>query len=110
LKTDNLLKFVSLEYKENARECIYVDVDGCRITFDYDYKGDNELFVRALEGRECQTIFNAYVTVGSIALSVFIIGLIALLIFRLFIWYKDKKEWEAFEKDVNKTKVNLVCD
>ncbi len=110
MKTDNLLKFVSLEYKENARECIYVDVDGCRITFDYDYKGDNELFIRALEGRECPNIFNAYVAVGSITLITLIIGLIVLLICRLYIWYKDKKECEAFEQDVNKTKVNLVCD
>ncbi len=87
-------------------------MDGCRITFDYDYKGDNELFVRvlALEERECPTVFNAYVAVGSITLIVFIVGLIALLIFRLFIWYKDKKEFELFEADVNKSKVHMVCD
>ncbi len=84
-------------------------MDGCRITFDYNYKGDNELFIRHLEDRECPTVFNAYVAVGSITLIVFIIGLIVLLVFRLLIWYKDKKEYELFEANVNENKKTLVC-
>jgi len=99
----------SIEYEENTRQCIFFDVEDCRITFDYEYRVNNDLFIRVLEDRECPTVFNAYVAVGSITLTVFIIGLIALLLFRLYIWYKDKKEYKKFAAEVNKSKSVLVC-
>ncbi|CAG2107843.1 unnamed protein product, partial [Medioppia subpectinata] len=93
----------SLESREGDRRCVYFDREDCAVSFNYEYT-DNKLYVRVREERECAAAVNTTIVVGSVAGSIFVIGLILLLIGRLIIWYKDKLEWEKFEAEASNTR------
>lgn len=100
--------FFHLEYLPNDKHCVFIDIEGCSTSFNYNYDHYNEVFVRVSEENECPMQVNVPVIVGSIAGIVFLVGLIILLIFRLVIWYKDTQEYKKFQLEVEKTKFSQV--
>ena len=98
-----------LDKRENARRCIYFDSEDCAINFDYEYTYDRKLLVRVKEEPECPQEVNTAIVVGSVALITALIGLLIILVIRLIVWYKDKKECEKFLAEVEKSKLSMVC-
>lgn len=100
--------FVNLDYLPSDKHCVFIDIEGCSTSFNYNYDHYNEVFVRVSEEHECPMQVNLPVIVGSIAGIVFLVGLIILFIFRLVIWYKDTQEYKKFQLEVEKTKFSQV--
>ena len=96
------------EKRDSVRQCVYFDSEDCAINFDYEYTYDNKLVVRVKEERECQPEVDTAIVVGSVALFTALIGLLLIVVARLIVWWKDKKEYEKFALEANKTRDAMV--
>lgn len=96
------------ESRDGVRQCVYFDSDDCAINFDYEYTYDNKLVVRVQEERQCPQEVNTAIVVGSVALITALVGLLIIVIARLIVWYKDKKEYEKFAEEAKRTRDAMV--
>ncbi|KAK6473061.1 integrin beta-3-like [Huso huso] len=93
-----LVKDLGLHDK-NAMNCTYKDEDDCVVRFQYyeDASGTSVLYV--VEERECPKGPDILVVLLSVAGAILLIGLAALLIWKLLITIHDRREFAKFEEE-----------
>ncbi|MGH0131413.1 UNVERIFIED_CONTAM: hypothetical protein FKN15_046466 [Acipenser sinensis] len=93
-----LVKDLGLHDK-NAMNCTYKDEDDCVVRFQYyeDASGASILYV--VEERECPKGPDILVVLLSVAGAILLIGLAALLIWKLLITIHDRREFAKFEEE-----------
>lgn len=89
---------------KNARNCTYKDEDDCVVRFQYyeDASGKSVLFV--VKERECPKGPDVLVVLASVIASILLLGLVALLIWKLLITIHDRREFARFEEERSKAK------
>ncbi|RXM32823.1 Integrin beta-3 [Acipenser ruthenus] len=92
-------KLCSGLHDKNAMNCTYKDEDDCVVRFQYyeDASGTSVLYV--VEERECPKGPDILVVLLSVAGAILLIGLAALLIWKLLITIHDRREFAKFEEE-----------
>ncbi|KAG8194652.1 hypothetical protein JTE90_003124 [Oedothorax gibbosus] len=90
------------EILPTERKCIFKDEEDCSFSFVYGYDDNNKPVIRVTKTRDCPTKEPVLWIALGVTLGVFLIGLIALLIVRLVIYLKDKRDLERFLEEVDK--------
>ncbi|XP_076319797.1 integrin beta-PS-like isoform X1 [Tachypleus tridentatus] len=89
---------------KDKRRCVFKDEDKCTFNFCYSYLSNNQLLVEVQEKRDCPREIPMAKIVGGIAGTVFVIGLLTILLFRIFVHVKDKWEFQQYQKALEKEK------
>nr|XP_042896251.1 integrin beta-PS [Parasteatoda tepidariorum] len=91
------------EILQNERKCIFKDEEDCSFSFVYSYDDNNKPMIRVLDTKDCPSKEPVLWIALGVTAGVFLIGLIALLIGRFLIYLKDKRDFERFVEEVDKT-------
>lgn len=85
--------------KKDAVNCTYKDENDCVVRFQYyeDSSGKSILYV--IEEPDCPKGPDVLVVLLSVAGAILLIGLTALLIWKLFITVHDRREFTKFEEE-----------
>ncbi|CAG9858294.1 unnamed protein product [Phyllotreta striolata] len=84
---------------DDIKKCKIPDNDTCIINFDYYYKGDNNLVVRALKKKVCPEQANVTAWIFGVIASIVIAGIILLLIWKILTSIHDRREYAKFENE-----------
>ncbi|XP_057673179.1 integrin beta-3-like isoform X2 [Corythoichthys intestinalis] len=104
IKVVTQLEFLS----ENAVNCSYKDENDCVEHFQYyeDESGKSILFV--IEEPECPQGPDTLVVLSAVAGAILLLGLVALLIWKLLVTIHDRREYDRFEKERAKARWNTA--
>lgn len=90
---------------ENLNLCQFNDEeDDCRYFFTYQYGENNEVKVEVQQTKVCPESVNILAIVLGTIIGIVVIGLILLLIWRLFTTIHDRREFAKFEKETQNAK------
>ncbi|XP_077474088.1 integrin beta-3-like isoform X2 [Stigmatopora argus] len=106
---DQIRVVTQLEFlSENAVNCSYKDENDCVEHFQYyeDQSGKSILFV--LEEPECPQGPDTLVVLSAVAGAILLLGLVALLIWKLLVTIHDRREYDKFEKERAKARWNTA--
>ncbi|RWS05374.1 hypothetical protein B4U79_09790, partial [Dinothrombium tinctorium] len=94
---------------QKDRKCVFFDSDECQKTFVYSYDELTEkIKVKLKKKRDCREPgVNIWVVIGTIAGFILFVGIIVLLIFRLLVYIKDKREYMLHAKNEESDKRNM---
>lgn len=98
----------SLDFS-GMKKCKLTDGDGCYIDFFYEFNYESEranVFVNTNE-KLCPESLNVWIIVGSITALIVLIGLILILIFRFFVYLKDRANFLKWQEEVENSKKDL---
>ncbi|XP_074553579.1 integrin beta-3a [Halichoeres trimaculatus] len=101
---DEIIVVEELGDKKNAVNCSYKDENDCVEHFQYyeDDSGKSILYV--IEEPECPEGPNILVVLLAVAGAILLLGLVALLIWKLVVTINDRKEYAKFEEERAKAK------
>ncbi|XP_068119817.1 integrin beta-3 [Hyperolius riggenbachi] len=102
---DEIISVKDLEDKgEDAVNCTYKDENDCVVRFQYheDSTGKSVLYV--IEEAECPEGPDILVVLMSVMGAILLVGLVALLIWKLLVTIHDRKEFAKFEEERSKAK------
>ncbi|PIK40457.1 putative integrin beta-1-A, partial [Apostichopus japonicus] len=99
----------TLPYVENSKNCSFVDdTDNCSINFAYQTSDDRQkitifyekipICARSMTGSLIEGQ-NLLILIGGIVLSIVLIGVVLALIYRLWTYIQDRKEYAQWVKD-----------
>ncbi|XP_061761391.1 integrin beta-3-like [Nerophis ophidion] len=93
-------------HSKNAVNCSYKDENDCVEHFQYyeDESGKSILYV--IKEPECPQGANVLVVLPAVAGAILLLGLVALLIWKLLVTIHDRREYDRFEKERAKAKWN----
>lgn len=98
LFTPIAVETVTVDDEKDEYLCTYYDKDDCRFNFVYS-EVDGKLEVRAQQDRECPPkVFMLGIVLGVIA-AIVLIGLVFLLLWKMFTSIHDRREFARFEKE-----------
>ncbi|XP_061605047.1 integrin beta-3-like isoform X2 [Phyllopteryx taeniolatus] len=106
---DEIRVVTQLEFlSNNAVNCSYKDENDCVEHFQYyeDESGKSILFV--MEEPECPRGPDTLVVLSAVAGAILLLGLVALLIWKLLITIHDRREYDRFEKERAKARWNTA--
>lgn len=92
--------------KEKSRFCEFQDEEGCTYRFTYKFTAMGKEVVEVLEVLECAKAADLLAIAGGVVGGILLIGLVILLIVRLCISIKDRRDYARFLEEVEKTKNN----
>ncbi|KAJ4445442.1 hypothetical protein ANN_07247 [Periplaneta americana] len=98
-----IVKVDSLEEGEN---CVMYTEDNCRCEFFYSYN-DTSIIVQALKTLDCPVKLGYYPLIAIVGL-VFLVGLFALALWKLYVVRKDRIEFAKFEDEQKKARWEAV--
>jgi hypothetical protein len=100
---------LDLEEGSSDKRCLYVDDNNCQLAFSYSVDEESAgSLIRVKKERDCALPLDIWIIVGSITGSVFLLGLLVLLVFRYCMYLKDKRDYLTWVAEVEKTKINLT--
>ncbi|CAM1294686.1 ITGB1 (predicted) [Pycnogonum litorale] len=98
---------VTEEETETETRCQIEAEEDCFFVFVYSYNSKtHNIQVRAQKDKTCRKKINLVWLIAGLTGGVFLIGVIIVLIIRLFMYLKDKREYEAHLKQVADTDWN----
>jgi len=93
------------EPAQGEHKCTFKDDDSCYFYFTYTQLGDGSLPKLTIQSlKVCAEPLDLYLLIGSILGGILLIGLIALLIWKLITYFKDKREYAKFLKECSDPK------
>ncbi|KAM9784077.1 integrin beta-3-like isoform X2 [Syngnathus typhle] len=106
---DEIRVVTQLEFlSKNAVNCSYKDENDCVEHFQYyeDDSGKSILFV--IKEPECPQGADTLVVLSAVAGAILLLGLVALLIWKLLVTIHDRREYDRFEKERAKARWNTA--
>ncbi len=86
--------------QDDERLCTFIDDDECRVTFVYGYDNrTGDLFVFAQNTKECPEVIDIMGIILGVIGAIVTIGLVLILMWKLFTTIHDKREFARFEKE-----------
>ncbi|XP_078501226.1 integrin beta-3 [Lissotriton helveticus] len=89
---------------ENAVNCTYKDEEGCVVRFQYHEDSSGKSVLSVINEAECPKGADILVVLLSVMGAILLIGLAALLIWKLLITIHDRREFAKFEEERAKAK------
>ncbi|XP_075440495.1 integrin beta-3 isoform X2 [Ascaphus truei] len=89
---------------KDAVNCTYKDENGCVVRFQYHEDASGKSILYVINEPECPQGPDILVVLLSVMGAIFLLGLVALLIWKLFISIHDRKEFSKFEEERAKAK------
>lgn len=87
-----------IEVTDQDSFCSFYDERDCRFTFKYEFE-NKEIKVTAQKNKECPPQARILGVVFSVILSIVLIGLAFLLVWKFFTSMRDRREFAKFEKE-----------
>ncbi|XP_054615252.1 integrin beta-3-like [Dunckerocampus dactyliophorus] len=106
---DEINVVTELEFhSKNAVNCSYKDENDCVVHFQYyeDESGKSILYV--IKEPECPQGPDILVVLPAVAGAILLLGLVALLIWKLLVTIHDRREYDKFEKERAKARWNTA--
>ncbi|KAI1278772.1 Integrin beta-PS [Halotydeus destructor] len=102
---DDLSESTLSENNTNIRLCKFSDGDGCQMEFSYDFDFVEErASVTLSKKRECPSPVNMWLVIATIAGSILLIGILLVLLLRLLVYLKDKRDYAKWKSEVDQIK------
>lgn len=89
--------------KEKSRFCEFQDENGCTYQFTYRFNAMGKAVVEVLSDKECAKAADLVAIAGGVVGGILLIGLVILLIVRLCISIKDRRDYARFLEEVENT-------
>uniref|UniRef100_A0A672P7Y6 Integrin beta subunit cytoplasmic domain-containing protein n=1 Tax=Sinocyclocheilus grahami TaxID=75366 RepID=A0A672P7Y6_SINGR len=91
-------------HEKNSVNCSYKDEDDCVQNFQYYEDASGKSFLYLVKGPECPKGPDVLVVVLSVAGAILLLGLGALLVWKLLITIHDHREFAKFEEEKARAK------
>ena len=103
----NSLDIISVE-ASHERTCWYQVEDQCRVLFIYGFAQDGGKRVRVLNHFICPEPVPVLAISLGVLLALLLLGILAILLYRLYTYVQDRREYARFEEEKKKARWSAV--
>ena len=103
----NTLDIISVE-ASHERTCWYQVEDQCRVLFIYGFAQDGGKRVRVLNHFICPEPVPVLAISLGVLLALLLLGILAILLYRLYTYVQDRREYARFEEEKKKARWSAV--